>query len=165
MKIIAAFDLSLVATGVAHHDGTTHRIHSSLGGPARLAELRDGVLLCASVDDHQLVVLEGQAYAANGRGHSDLAGLHALVRVGLWERDITFIEIPPTVLKKCATGRGNAPKPDLRAELIKRTGMDIADDNEVDAWWLRTIALHHYGHSELELPKLQRDAIEKIAWP
>jgi Holliday junction resolvasome RuvABC endonuclease subunit len=162
---IIAFDLSLRWTGVAHHDGTTHRHSSKQTGDARLAQLRDAVLGCATVPWADLVVIEGLALRANGGGHAELAGLHYLVRVGLWEREQRYVVIPPATLKKAATGRGNAPKPDLRAELIKRAGIDLADDNECDAWWLRYAALHHYGHAPFDVPQTHRDAIEKIDWP
>jgi len=162
---IIAFDLSLRATGVAHHDGGTHRITTKHTGTARLAELRNAILGCATVPWADLVVLEGLALRANGGGHAELAGLHSLITVGLWEREQLFVEIPPATLKKAATGRGNAQKPDLRVELLKRAGFDIADDNEVDAWWLRYAALHHYGHAPFDVPQSHRDAIEKIDWP
>lgn len=162
---IIAFDLSLRATGVAHHDGSTHRIRPKETGAARLAELRDRILGCATVPWADLIVLEGLALRANGGGHAELAGLHTLIKVALWEREQAFVEVPPATLKKAATGRGNAQKPDLRAELIKRAGLDLADDNECDAWWLRYTALHHYGHAPFEVPQNHRDAIEKIDWP
>lgn len=162
---IIAFDLSLRGTGVARADGGTHRISPKGAGAARLAELRDAVLGCATMPWADLIVLEGLALRANGGGHAELAGLHALIKVALWEREQTFVEVPPATLKKAATGRGNAPKPDLRAELIKRGGIDLADDNECDAWWLRYAALHHYGHAPFDVPQTHRDAIEKIDWP
>lgn len=162
---IVAFDLSLRAIGAAHHDGTTSRISTKHTGTARLAELRDAVLGRVTVPWADLVVIEGLALRATGGGHAELAGLHALVKVGLWEREQPYVEVPPATLKKAATGRGNAQKPDLRAELIKRAGRDIADDNECDAWWLRYTALHHYGHAPFDVPQTHRDAIEKIDWP
>lgn len=162
---IVAFDLSLRATGVARHDGGTHRISTKHTGTARLADLRDAILGCATIPWADLVVLEGLALRANGQYHAEVVGLHAVIRLALWEREQPFVEIPPATLKKAATGRGNAPKPDLRAELIKRAQLDIRDENEVDAWWLRYAALHHYGHAPFDVPQPHRDAIEKITWP
>jgi Holliday junction resolvasome RuvABC endonuclease subunit len=163
--IIVAFDLSLVSTGVAHHDGTTHRITSTQTGPRRLAELRDAVLVCATSPWADLVVLEGQAFASNGRGHAEVAGFHALVNVALWERGITYVEVAPTSLKTIATGRGNASKEDVHQEAINRLGFTGASRDEADALWLRAAALDHYGPPLVDLPATHRRAHTKIPWP
>jgi Holliday junction resolvasome RuvABC endonuclease subunit len=163
--IVVAFDLSLVSTGVAHHDGTTHRIISAQAGPRRLGELRDAVTACATAPWADLVVLEGQSFGHNGRGHAELAGLHALVRVALWEREIVYVDVPPASLKTIATGRGNASKEEVHDAAIKRLGYAGASRDEADALWLRAAALDHYGAPLVDLPATHRRAHKKIPWP
>ena len=63
------------------------------------------------------------------------------------------------------TGKGNCNKPDMRMELFKRAELDVADDDLVDAWWLRAMALDHYGHPPLALPVAHRSALAKVSWP
>jgi Holliday junction resolvasome RuvABC endonuclease subunit len=162
---VVAFDLSLVSTGVAHADGSTHRITSTRSGPRRLGELRDAVIACATVPWADLVVIEGQSFGSNGKGHAELAGLHALVRVALWEREIVFVDVPPASLKTIATGRGNASKEEVHEAAIKRLGYAGANRDEADALWLLAAALDHYGQPLVELPATHRRAHQKIPWP
>ncbi|MGH3476018.1 MAG: hypothetical protein ACRDQD_04185 [Nocardioidaceae bacterium] len=166
--IVVAFDLSLTSTGVARADGTTARITSKLTGPARLVELREAVLLATSVPWAHLVVLEGLAYGVvrgNGAHHSELAGLHAIVRVALWEREVPVVEIPPASLKMVATGKGNASKEEVHEAAIRRLGFTGANRDEADALWLWTAAQIHYGLSTIELPATHRRGLDKVRWP
>lgn len=166
--IVVAFDLSLVSTGVCHADGTTHRITSKLTGPARLAELRDAVVCCSTTPWADLVVIEGQALGVargNGSHHAELAGLHALVGVALWERDITYVNIAPASLKTYATGKGNAPKEAVHQAANDRLGFRGANRDEADALWLWTAAMDHYGQPPTTLPATHRRALTKIPWP
>jgi Holliday junction resolvasome RuvABC endonuclease subunit len=91
--------------------------------------------------------------------------VHGAVRTVLLEAGVPYVLITPASVKKYATGRGNAGKPEMAVAAFKRAGIEFADDNECDAWWLRYTALHHYGHAPFEVPQNHRDAIEKIAWP
>ena len=94
-----------------------------------------------------------------------LGELYGVVKVALrhWQHRIVWV--PPSTLKMYATGKGNATKPDMRAELIKRCGLDIKDDNQCDAWWLRAMALDQYGAPPVELPASHRRALHSVKWP
>jgi Holliday junction resolvasome RuvABC endonuclease subunit len=162
---IIAFDLSLRATGVAHPDGGTHRITTKHTGPARLAELRNAILGCATIPWADLVVLEGLALRANGGGHAELAGLHYLVRVGFWEREQAYVVVSPATLKKYATGRGNAGKDEVLAAAIRRLGYEGTSHDEADALFLRHLALDGLGCAQVVMPELHRSALKKIPWP
>lgn len=60
------------------------------------------------------IAIEGLAFSANGRTTRDLAGLQYavahMVRYGVY-RELTIV--PPTTLKKSATGSGRATKKDM----------------------------------------------------
>lgn len=144
------------ATSSGHRDDTlTERAH-------RLETLRDQIVHEAL--DADLVVIEGPAYAKHDAGTWDRAGLWWLITA--WLHDVVPVAlIPPTVLKRYATGRGNAPKPDMRMALYKRTGEDLADDNTVDAAWLAYAGAHHLGNPVLELPAAQVEALQRGEWP
>jgi hypothetical protein len=81
----------------------------------------------------------------------------ALLEVGT-----PYIVVTPATVKTFATGKGNATKPDMRMSLYQRTGLDIRDDNQVDAWWLRALGCHLLGTPLLDLPKTHLRALDKV---
>lgn len=164
---VLAFDLSLTATGVAHPDGTV----DTLGPPfttdepaERLGWIRDQVMVraLAGVD---LVVLEGFSYGSKGSSIDQIYGLGWMIRLSLRDHGVEYVTVPPSSVKKYATGTGQAKKPDMRMELFKRIGVDEKDDNKVDALWLRAMALDAYGHPVVAMPAANREALSKIDWP
>ena len=164
-------DLSLSATGVASASGELRTIKSAVddgtvaGRAYRIADLAGRITSCVPVG--ALAVIEGPAYASQAQ-----AGVH--LRAGLWwqvaclltARGVEVVEIAPSALKKLATGKGNATKPDMRMALYQRAGIDERDDNRVDAWWLRQVGLHLLGDPDaLDLPKTHLAALDKIRRP
>jgi crossover junction endodeoxyribonuclease RuvC len=55
------------------------------------------------------------------------------------------LRVPPTTLKKFATGRGNAKKPEVMLSVFKKWGVEILDDNLADAYVLARIASGQAG--------------------
>lgn len=98
--------------------------------------------LLAAIPDVSLVLVEGPAFAAkNFTGIHTLAHLRGLVHLlsaHTWE--CHCIEVPPSALKKHATGNGNAPK-DRMLKAAKLQGYAGTDENEADAWMLACYAM------------------------
>lgn len=169
---IIAFDLSLTATGVAAGWGE-EVIKTKAKDIERLHDIRSFVLgYCEDKDawpdpmySVDLVVLEGYAYGAKGSAVINVGELGGVIRLALYDAGIPYVCVPPACLKQYATGKGNAPKPDIRMEVFKRYGRDIADDNACDAFVLRAMALDHYGHPLAVVPASHRVALGKINWP
>ena len=162
---ILALDLALTTTGYAFPSGpgTFSPPTKADRGMARLAWIRDEVMTLAEGAD--LVVLEGYSFASRGRQHAT-GELGGVVRLALWERAVPVVEVPPSSLKKYATGRGNAPKDQVLAAAIRRLGFKGHDHNEADALWLRTMARDHYGlPGTPEMPKKHREALAGVEWP
>jgi len=165
---IVALDLSLTATGVAVWTSgveTTLRVNSppnSMRGMRRLEwHLREVVALSIGAD---LVVLEGYAFARPNQAHQ-IGELGGVIRLALHTRRLPYVEVAPSALKKYATGKGNAPKEMVLVEAVKRLGYTGADNNVADALWLLQMAQDAYGLSSVEMPKVNRQALEKIEWP
>lgn len=158
---VVGLDLSLTATGVAAGAADTLRFPRLKGIP-RLVALRDEILArCADAD---LVLIEG--YSFNSRvGGEHLGELGGVVRVGLFEHGIRYVEIPPAVVKKFATGKGNAPKDAVLTAAV-RLGFDGDDNNGADAWWLRQLGLYRIGDpSALKQTQARDEATAKVSWP
>lgn len=161
---ILALDLSLTATGVATPTGELDTwATDDRQGDARLVDISDRLNLLLRRNPVTVAVIEDLPTHAHGAGKT--AMVHGLVRERLLRRGIPIVLVVASQLKKYATGKGNATKPDMRVELLKRTGLDLRDDNQVDAWWLRAMALDAYGQPPVQLPAVHRDALAKITWP
>ena len=163
MRPVVGLDPSLAATGVANEDGrwtvATKPAGALTGQLDRLRVIVAGVY--ARVPAGALVVIEGPGYSRMAQaGHHQLAGLWWMLADVLDARGCTLLEMSPSALKKFATGKGNATKPDMRMALYKRTGLDLADDNQTDAEWLREAGLHLIGDEvAIPLPKDQLAAL------
>lgn len=178
--IVVGLDLSLTATGVAYGDGSTTTLaapeakrkkgeHRTLDlDLARLVWLRDEIfdacLAPLTGRTADLVVVEDYAFSRGDSHAHGLGELGGIVRVAFLERAVPFVLVGPTALKMYATGRGNATKPDMRTERLKRTGVDERDPDQNDAWWLRAMGLHALGHPVLPLPATHTRGLDSVDW-
>ena len=158
---VSGLDLSVTATGAAHTvegAGCTHLIKPRSSRDLRLPEIRARVL--EYIQGSELIIIEGYL------NHSHTAGItgmvHGAVRSMLVEEGFTYATLPPSSLKKFATGRGGASKTDMAVAAFKRGGVEFTNDNECDAWWLWVAANDHLGQPVFSLPKLQRDALDAL---
>lgn len=176
MKIIG-LDLSLRATGYADEDGARVITSKSRGMP-RLSHLLDQIELASGVrhllDDPRafarpdLVVIEDYAFS-RGDAHAHALGeLGGVIKLALHEAGVATVLISPSALKKFATGKGNANKVAM-ATAATRAGYDGADDdNCIDAWWLREMALYRlsaFPSHPLSETAYRDEAVSKVEWP
>lgn len=159
---VLGLDLSITATGIARPDGSTLTVNLA-------ASLRDGRLsvlderITDELDHVDLAVIEDLPTHAHGAGITGM--VHGIARLALLQHQVPYVLVPPATLKKYATARGNANKADMRMELYKRVGLDLTDDNQVDAWWLRAMGLDHFALAPVVLPATHRGALAKVGWP
>lgn len=162
---VVGLDLSLTATGLATRDGVwTIRTRSAVTLAGRVDRLgKIGQDIFWRTPRGALVMVEGPSFGSStGQAHLR-AGLWWVIVAGVTRSGMEAVEVPPKTLKKFATGSGNANKPAMRDALFRRTGMDLDDDNQVDAWWLRQAGLHLIGDPDaIPLPKSQLDAIRGV---
>jgi crossover junction endodeoxyribonuclease RuvC len=183
MKRVAGVDLSLSKTGVAlldhetRWDLKTSRITTKptpKGDTSalwfRMDTIRSEVV--AAVRGSLLVVMEGPSFASVGSASKDLMGLWWLTYDALIQHHLVLV-IPPSSLKKWATGKGNAGKPQVaigidRAFPKDTFGLDLTgcDDNELDA-----VGLAGMGAQALNLPvpfeitKYRQEALSGLRLP
>lgn len=108
---------------------------------ARVAFIRDSIL--ATVNKYKglaPIFIEGFGFGCRGRAVFDLAGLGDIIRMGILEiTHRSFYDVPPTLLKKYITGKGNANKNVVLEQVYRKFGVGsdtLADDNQVDAYSL-----------------------------
>lgn len=169
---VVGLDLSLAATGIAGPDGTQvvqstgHKGDTLTQRAARLLTLRTHIATTVEASGAELVTVEAPSFGQQRQGGThDRSGLWWLVVTQILAAGIEVIEVPPASIKKYATGSGVAKKPDIRMAIFKRYGLDIADDNEADAFVLRAIGLDLLGHPLVELPAAHRQALAKLPRP
>ncbi|MFB4320647.1 hypothetical protein [Actinomadura sp. 21ATH] len=170
---VIGIDLSLSATGIARVDGSLDTITTGPGD--HLADQRDRLRYIADevvnrtkaglFEGPHLAVIEGPSYGSAGAVTWDRAGLWWLVVDRLFYECLPVAVVPPKTLKKYATGRGDATKADMRMALYQREDRDVRDDNMVDARWLALMGLDALGHPLIDMPKVNREALAKVAWP
>jgi len=166
-------DLSLTSTGIAVGDITLTIEPKALKGVERLIYIRNRVTNEVQSQAERekltpLVLVEGYSFASrNSRSHS-LGELGGVVRVDLWEAGFPFVEIPPTVRAKFATGRGNAGKSEVVSAISARTGITWegpGSEDRCDAWILQEIGRTRLGRARYDWPAANLAALDKIEWP
>ena len=159
---ILALDLSLTCTGVCR-DGQCSRISTKLRGWPRLERIVSDITDAAVGCD--VGVIEGYSFGSKGRSVFQIAELGGIVRWELLDRGLLIVDVPPSSLKRYATGRGNAGKDEMIAAAIRRFGFEGSSNDEADAYLLWHMALHAYGSPVVDVPKAQAEAVGKVEWP
>lgn len=113
----------------------------------------------------ELVLIEAPSFGSKGSATRDLAGLWWLMFAELLRYPAPVAVVPPSALKKWATGTGNADKFRVGQAIGKRwPDLDLRSDDEADALGLASIGLQHAGELPWEPTTYQREALTKIEW-
>jgi crossover junction endodeoxyribonuclease RuvC len=165
--IIVGLDLSLTATGLVASDSPTPKliklIKTKMKGEDRLDFIDQSVMgYCMDAD---VVVMEGYSFGARGNAVFQIGELGGVIRLSLRRAKIPFALVPPSNLKKYATGKGNVGKDEVIAAAIRRFGFPGHDNNEADAHILWKMGVRHYTGVGEDLPQTHLDALTKIEWP
>ncbi|MFF3867375.1 hypothetical protein [Micromonospora sp. NPDC001898] len=160
---VVGLDLSMTATGIAWCDNTTYTVTSKTTGDHRLLAIVSEVARAVDGRSVDLVVIEDLPTHAKSAGITGM--VHGAVRAYLLRVGTPYALAAPASLKKYATGKGNCGKPEMAVAAYKRLGRELADDNQVDALWLRAAGLDHLGHPLADMPKTHRAALDAVRWP
>jgi Holliday junction resolvasome RuvABC endonuclease subunit len=106
-------------------------IHGSLWPEYSCDEERYGIVSKWALDILQAqeineVYIEGYAFNAVGRVFQ-IAENTGILKYKIWQTGTTCITVPPTVIKKFATGKGNANKESLNDFFEKETCLNLKD--------------------------------------
>lgn len=176
MNSVAGVDLSLSSTGVCvaspllNIAPTVYRIQSK-GGKDDSLHLRVGRGVDI-VDRIMQVIPAGSDVFVEGPSFGQLRQGGEHQRAGLWWSLVTLLDlqghtvvsVAPSVLKKYATGKGNAGKDEVLAAAIRRyPTINITGNDAADATILCAIGLRLTDEPlEESLPKAHLDALTKL---
>jgi crossover junction endodeoxyribonuclease RuvC len=145
---VLGLDLSLNHLGWALVDEEGQYTHglikSKSKGVERLRHLRDSVDVILTGHQVRHAVVEGYSFSSI-RGH-DMGEVGGIIRLLLFERDVTFREVPPATLKKWTSDKGNAQKDFMLLRIYKRWGVEFESIDEAEAfaaakWGLEQFAI------------------------
>jgi crossover junction endodeoxyribonuclease RuvC len=132
--------------------------------PDRLIEIADkvlGIFKRFGISYTDAICIEGFSFGSKGQGVSIQYGIGWAIRVELVRNGYTYYEIPPTSVKKFATGTGNVKKENMILPIYKRWGFEDDSDNVRDAFVLAKMAQGLKGI--VKLTKEQKDALKKVS--
>ena len=165
--MIVGLDLSLASTGVATSDRTWRLKTKAVKQDAPLSErfvrhrdIRSKILDVLLDTEADTVVVEGPAFAATG-GHEHERG-------GLWWAVLDLVDqagigspvATPQMIKKYATGKGNADKDSVLSGGRRRFPWFEGNNDEADALWACAMGYELRGQPIVDLPANHREAIK-----
>lgn len=178
--VVVGLDLSLTCSGWARAAGAsiefgTLKPGAKRSGPERLAWVCDRVseLVGEPSPAHApVVVLEGYSFGSQGRATFSIGELGGAVRMTLFRLGVPFVEVPPAVLKKFATGSGQASKDVVLLAAARRGGERFtgSSNDEADAFWLLVAGVQAAVQRGaalsplLQMPAAHIEALGQVDW-
>lgn len=172
-KKIVGLDLSLTSTGVVVYnfetqvaDATAVRTYSKQSYMHRYNHILNEVKK-ATLGGNTVFFIEGYSFGSFSKSTamSNLIELGGIIRFYLWGEGVSFIVVPPTLLKKFVTGKGNAKKEDIKLGIYKRYACEFETSDEADAYGLMAMGYAYFMGKLIngkELTNIERDCISKL---
>jgi Holliday junction resolvasome RuvABC endonuclease subunit len=167
MTSVVGLDLSLTSTGVATATRTWRlkpKAVKQTDPPAmrvaRHRRLRSSIveILAEVMPTH--VVIEGPAHAASGGHEHERGGFWWSVIDVVDRAGIDILVATPQMIKKYATGRGNADKDEVLSATVRRFDWFTGGNDEADALWACALGYEYFDLPILELPKAHVEALK-----
>lgn len=114
-------------------------------GFLRLQLIANDVAKTLEVWNPAFVAIEDYAYVRNVGAFVTLVEVGTAIRMTLRALGVPWVEVPPTVLKKWTTGKGNATKEQMAQWVKERWGYESPSHDIVDAYALAQMAQQGWG--------------------
>jgi crossover junction endodeoxyribonuclease RuvC len=177
MKIrIIGIDPSLTGTGIVvlENDKIIYKqiLTSKLKDIARLYDLRDKLkkIIFKFLQVNIFVVLEGYSFGSRIGQSFSIGEWCGLIKMFLYENNIPFIVVQPTILKKFVTGKGNVHKDLILMNIYKKFKVDFTRfkgnaNNIGDAFSLAIIGWYLYCFKykkRIKMSQIQKEIIRNL---
>lgn len=137
--IDAASCTGMALIGEDEDRGKTIRVQD-VTGYSRLHLIAEEISRTLLIWTPELVAIEGYAYCRNIASFVLLVEIGTTIRQVLHRLHIPWVEVPPSVLKKWTTGKGNATKDQMALAVKQRWGYTSVSHDIVDAFALAQMA-------------------------
>jgi len=133
---VVGLDLSRTCTGVClltetTCDAFTIRPHD-LQGMAKLQCLRDALFEKIDAFQPTLAIIEGYSYGSQNKAFK-IGEYAGIIKLGLYDRNIRTLIVPPTRVKQFTAGKGDASKDEVRKAIQAHYGWTIKSLDAADA--------------------------------
>jgi Holliday junction resolvasome RuvABC endonuclease subunit len=175
MTRVIGIDQSSASTGIfSTFTGRGETIKGEgLSGPARLDRIETKVRQVLEAERPALVVLEGYAFGTQ-YSREQMGEVGGVVRLAIFRAGYEgrMLVVPPSTLKRFATGNPSAKKPEMiAAARAKDPEAWIRNEHQADAFWLAKVGefLHvpasrwEAWGATLEQVQIRRELLEKRA--
>ena len=168
-RTIVGIDPSLTGTAVVI-DGKATMFKSKPHEPTvrarltRIQELALAVTNFVSPRPDMAIFIEGYSLTANPTGATTLCEYGGLLRLYLLTEGSAMYEVPPSSLKKFATGKGNSKKDLVAAHIAKRYGVMFDTNDAYDAYGLYRFGLVAMGMED-PANQAQLEAVQAVMNP
>ena len=152
-QLIIGLDLSLTSTGVCVYSITEDSVVTeSIKTSNKNSYMQRYKIILDRITeiDHFMVpaaiyFIEGYSFGSFGKSSSmsNLIELGGIIKYDLNNRERFYIDVPPTILKKFVTGKGNAKKEDIKLALYKKYHKEFKNSDEADAYALTMFGLKY----------------------
>jgi Holliday junction resolvasome, endonuclease subunit len=109
-------------------------------GFLRLQLIANDLAQTLAVWEPEFAAVEGYAYVKNITAFVTLVEIGTVIRMTLRKHRIPWVEVPPAVLKKWTTGKGNATKGEMAYAVKTRWDYKSPSHDIVDAFALAQMA-------------------------
>ena len=161
---VLGFDPSLTSSGYAYRDSETHEVVSGivktgqLRGVERLLLIRESLRDLCLTNNPSMIVYEGYSMGSHSGRNFDIGELGGVLKMFAHTQGFPLLLVPPTVLKKYITGKGNASKEEVVLKLYKKFGFEATQNDKADAIGLFLFGeAYRSGHHSVDalIPKCQ----------
>lgn len=132
---------------------------SSLTGVKRLGDIQQYIMNTLFEVNNKIEDVAMEGYAFGSQMANMLGELGGMVKLTLLDFEIYPLIVPPTNLKKYATGKGNTPKNQIILYVYKNFGVELPDDNAADSYILAHLVGKKYTHA------YQKEVYDKLQDP
>ena len=152
-RLIIGLDLSLTSTGIGVYsflEDTVSTETVKTTNKCSYMERYKSILDRLQGIDHFLLpssiyFIEGYSFGSFGKSSSmsNIIELSGIIKYDLTWKGREYIDVPPTILKKFITGKGNAKKEDIKLALYKKYQKEFKNSDEADAYALTMFGLKY----------------------